>query len=64
MKTVLLSIWNDKLSDYVVLDYLYKIWITGLLGLFVIGMGTLLYGIISGEADIQNATFGIFDTLG
>jgi len=64
MKTVLLSIWNDKLSDYVVLDYLYKIWIIGLLGLFVIGMGTLLYGIISGEADIQNATFGIFDTLG
>jgi hypothetical protein len=64
MKTVLLEIWNDKLSDYVVLDYLYKIWITGLLGLFVIGMGTLLYGIISGEADLQNATFGIFDTLG
>lgn len=64
MKTVLLEIWNDKLSDYVVLDYLYKIWITGLLGLFVIGMGTLLYGLISGEADIQNATFGIFDTLG
>jgi len=64
MKTVFLEIWNDKLSDYVVLDYLYKIWITGLLGLFVIGMGTLLYGIISGEADIQNATFGIFDTLG
>ena len=64
MKTVFLEIWNDKLSDYVVLDYLYKIWITGLLGLFVIGMGTLLYGIISGEGDIQNATFGIFDTLG
>lgn len=64
MKTVLLEIWNDKLSDYIVLDYLYKIWITGLLGLFVVGMGTLLYGLISGEADIQNATFGIFDTLG
>lgn len=64
MKTVLLKIWNDKLSDYLVLDYIYKIWITGLLGLFVVGMGTLLYGIISGEADIQNATFGIFDTLG
>ena len=64
MKTVLLEIWNDKLSDYIVLDYIYKIWITGLLGLFVVGMGTLLYGIISGEADIQNATFGIFDTLG
>lgn len=61
---ILLEIWKDKLSDYVIMDYIAKIWITGLLFMFVLGFATLIYGIISGEADIQNATFGIFDTLG
>lgn len=64
MKNLLLEIWKDKLSDYVILDYTYKIWISGLLALFVVGFVTLLYGLISGEADVSNATFGIFDTLG
>jgi len=32
--------------------------------MFVLGFVAVMYGIISGEADIQNATFGIFDTLG
>ena len=58
---VLVQIWKDKLSDYIILDYIFKIWITGLLLLFVIGFTTLMYGFISGEADIQNATFGVFD---
>ena len=58
---ILLEIWKDKLSDYVIMDYIAKIWITGLLLLFVVGFATLMYGIISGEADIQNATFGVFD---
>ncbi len=61
---ILVEIWKDKLSDYVIMDYIAKIWITGLLFLFVVGFATLMYGIISGEADVQNATFGIFDTLG
>lgn len=64
MKNLLLEIWKDKLSDYVILDYTYKIWVSGLLVLFVVGFVTLLYGLISGEADVSNATFGIFDTLG
>jgi hypothetical protein len=61
---ILLEIWKDKLSDYVILDYIYKLWITGLLVMFVVGFTTLIYGIVSGQADISNATFGIFDTLG
>ena len=64
MKTLLLDIWKDRLSDYVIMDYVAKIWITVLLFMFVLGFTAILYGIISGEADIQNATFGIFDTLG
>jgi cbb3-type cytochrome oxidase subunit 3 len=61
---ILLEIWKDKLSDYVIMDYIAKIWVTGLLFMFVLGFVAIMYGIISGEADIQNATFGIFDTLG
>ena len=59
-----MEIFTEKLSDYKVVDIVLKLWVAGLFGLFVLGMISILYGIISGEADIQNATFGIFDTLG
>ena len=39
-------------------------WVVILFSLFVVGFAVLMYGIISGEADIDNATFGVFDTLG
>lgn len=64
MGNFLIEIWKDKLSDYVIMDYILKIWISGLLFMFVLGFVSIMYGIISGEADISNATFGIFDTLG
>lgn len=63
MKTVLLTIWNDKMSPYPILDYTFKFAAYGLLSMWVLGMSVLLYGLISGEADIQNATFGVFDYL-
>jgi hypothetical protein len=31
--------------------------------MWALGMSVLLYGLISGEADIQNATFGVFDYI-
>ena len=58
---VLTMIWNDRLHDNIVWNFILKLWIFGLFGLFVLGFATLMYGIISGEADIQNATFGVFD---
>jgi len=58
---VLAEIWNDRMHDNIVWNFILKVWIFGLLGLFVLGFATLMYGIISGEADIQNATFGVFD---
>ena len=61
---VLKAIFTEKASDYKVIDIIAKIWIAGLMVLFVIGFATMMYGIISGEADVQNATFGVFDTLG
>ena len=30
----------------------------------VAGIGYILYGVITGDIDTTNATFGIFDTLG
>lgn len=61
---ILKEIWTGKLSDYKVMDIIAKIWITVLLFMFLLGFIMVMYGIISGEADIKNATFGIFDTLG
>ena len=58
------TIFTDTMSDYKVVDIVLKVWLAVLLGMFVLGFTALMYGIISGEADIQNATFGIFDTLG
>ena len=57
---VLTMIWNDRLHDNIVWNFILKLWIFGLFGLFVLGFATLMYGIISGEADLDNATFGVF----
>ena len=55
---------NEKFSDYKVIDIILKVWLTALLILWVIGMTTLLYTIITEPGVMDNATFGIFDTLG
>jgi hypothetical protein len=61
---ILKMIFTEKASDYKVVDIVLKVWIAGLLTMFVVGMGTLLFHIISDPSVIDNATFGIFDTLG
>ena len=61
---VLLEIWKDKLSDYVIMDYILKIWVTVLLVMVVLGLGAIISHIIMNPSAIDNATFGIFDTLG
>ena len=58
MNGVLKEMWKDANTP---LDYIIVFWIYGLLGLFGIGMIGLLYGMITGQADVSNATFGIFD---
>lgn len=57
-------IFTERASDYKVIDIILKAWIAGLMALFAVGFVLVMYGIISGEADIENATFGVFDTLG
>lgn len=52
--TLLWKIWQTILF----------VWVTGLFLLFIVGWTTLVYALLSGEADLSNATFGVFDTLG
>ena len=52
--TFLLKIWQAFLL----------VWVSSLFLLFIVGWLTLVIGIITGEADFSNATFGVFDTLG
>ena len=59
-----MNYFKDKMSDYKVIDIILKVWLTALLILWVIGMTTLLYTIITEPSVMDNATFGIFDTLG
>jgi len=60
-RNVLLEMWRDAESPF---DYMMVAWATGLLALFVVGFCGLIYGLFTGQADLQNATFGVFDTLG
>ena len=59
-----MNYFKEKMSDYKVMDIIAKIWITILLIFFVLGMTAMLYTIITDPSAIDNATFGIFDTLG
>ncbi len=59
-----MTIFTDRVSDYKVVDVVVKIWIAGLLAMWVLGMSAVLFHIITNPSAIDNATFGVFDTLG
>ena len=52
-----------KLSDYKRIDIILKVWLAVLVVMWVIGMASLLYHLATDPSSIENATFGIFDTL-
>jgi hypothetical protein len=52
-----------KFSDYKIIDIILKIWLAVLAVMWVIGMASLLYHLATDPSSIENATFGIFDTL-
>lgn len=56
MFTIIKSIWKET-------HPLVAIWIYGLMALFAIGWTGLVIGIITGQIDISNASFGIFDHI-
>ena len=58
----MVDMWNDaETVNEKIVAVFFSTWIAILLVLFYVGMTSLIYGIISGEADVANATFGIFD---
>ena len=64
MITTLTEIFRDRMSDYKVVDVIVKVWLAVLMLMFVLGMGTIITHIIMNPSAVDNATFGIFDTLG
>lgn len=61
MKNVFIEMWKDAETP---LDYVLLFWVAGLAATAIVGVVGLFYGILSGQADVDNATFGVFDTLG
>ena len=58
----MVDMWNDaRTVNEKIVAVFFSTWITILLVMFYVGMTSLIYGLISGEADVANATFGIFD---
>ena len=52
------------MSDYKIVDIMLKIWVAGLLSMVVLGLVAVISHIIMNPSSVDNATFGIFDTLG
>jgi hypothetical protein len=57
------NIMNFKMSDYKIVDVILKVWLFILTVMWIIGMVSLLYHLATDPSSIENATFGIFDTL-
>jgi len=55
------QLWSDAKTPT---DFIIVMWIYLLFGLFTISWTSLVFGIVTGQTDFSNATFGIFDTLG
>jgi hypothetical protein len=59
-----MNLFKQKMSDYKTVDIILKLWLAGLLIMWVLGMGQLLFHLITNPSAIDNASFGVFDTLG
>ena len=61
---ILKMIFMERASDYKIVDVVVKFWLAVLLVMWVLGMGSILIHLIQNQSAFDNATFGIFDTLG
>lgn len=59
-----MKLLQQKMSDYKAVDIILKVCLVGLLVMWVLGMGQLLFHLITNPSAIDNASFGVFDTLG
>jgi hypothetical protein len=61
---VIKQIFTEKMSDYKIVDIILKVWVAGLLSMVVLGLVAVISHIIMNPSSVDNATFGVFDTLG
>ena len=61
--TMIKAIFKSRMSDYKVVDVTVKIVLAGLLIMWVLGMAQLLFHLITNPSAMDNATFGLIDTL-
>ena len=61
---VLLDIFTDEMHENKIMDVILKVWVGGLMAMWAIGMVAIISHIIMNPSSVDNATFGIFDTLG
>ena len=61
---ILKMIFMERASDYKIVDVVVKFWLAVLLVMWVLGMGSILIHLTQNPSAFDNATFGIFDTLG
>jgi hypothetical protein len=57
------AIFTSKMSDYKIVDIILKITTAILMIMWVLGMAQLLFHLITNPSAIDNATFGLIDTL-
>ena len=57
----LVDLWKEANRP---MEYLVALWITGLATLAFTGIGIMIFEMITNPSQFNNATFGIFDTLG
>lgn len=63
MKTVLLHMWKEPMSDYLVLNYILKVVAFGLLIMAFSGIGKMIFEIVTNPSQFNNVTFGLIDYI-
>ena len=63
MKTVLLHMWKEPMSDYLVLNYILKFVAFGLLIMAFSGIGKMIFEIVTNPSQFNNVTFGLIDYI-
>lgn len=63
MKTVLLHMWKEPMSDYLVLNYILKVVAFGLLIMAFSGIGKMIFELVTNPSQFNNVTFGLIDYI-
>lgn len=58
------ELWQTAIGSKKPLDFIIALWITVLISMFWVGWTFIVFQFITNPAQFENATFGIFDTLG